>query len=325
MSLRAGSRMSCAEVMYQPYAPYFPYQRSPATSAAAVGAGSSPVTSLGPIPLTATPPQPTADFRKFGAPKMNDPVEQAASEFPLSRASASDCSKEKAEAQYLSANCVVFTYYSGDISSVVDEHFSRALSQPSSYTSDGTKGHMKDCPPMSHRNFPPSFWNSNYQSSSTSVSGSLGAMASISHQDLSSYSNDPYHTGALHASLHHQSDPWHYTLPGQSSGHFAHHRSSVHDLSYPGVSSVSAAGARFSPQYGSLLLQPSAVRSARITAACAGLDKSTESWGTARYHEPISHNLSHMDSNYATPYGGMTAAMTGLENQVQDSKDLYWF
>ncbi|GBN72892.1 hypothetical protein AVEN_232850-1, partial [Araneus ventricosus] len=42
---------------------------------------------------------------------------------------------EKAEAQYLSANCVLFTYYSGDISSVVDEHFARALSQVTpSYT-----------------------------------------------------------------------------------------------------------------------------------------------------------------------------------------------
>lgn len=30
-------------------------------------------------------------------------------------------------AQYVSANCVVFTHYQGDASSVVDEHFSRAL------------------------------------------------------------------------------------------------------------------------------------------------------------------------------------------------------
>lgn len=30
-------------------------------------------------------------------------------------------------AQYLSASCVVFTNYSGDTASVVDEHFSRAL------------------------------------------------------------------------------------------------------------------------------------------------------------------------------------------------------
>lgn len=32
-----------------------------------------------------------------------------------------------ARAQYLSATCVVFTHYTGDTASVVDEHFSRAL------------------------------------------------------------------------------------------------------------------------------------------------------------------------------------------------------
>ncbi len=36
--------------------------------------------------------------------------------------------KEVREAEYLSSRCVLFTYYQGDISSVVDEHFSRALS-----------------------------------------------------------------------------------------------------------------------------------------------------------------------------------------------------
>lgn len=30
-------------------------------------------------------------------------------------------------AQYVSANCVVFTHYQGDAAAVVDEHFSRAL------------------------------------------------------------------------------------------------------------------------------------------------------------------------------------------------------
>lgn len=41
-----------------------------------------------------------------------------------------DDSEEEASnsrAQYVSANCVVFTHYQGDASSVVDEHFSRAL------------------------------------------------------------------------------------------------------------------------------------------------------------------------------------------------------
>lgn len=36
--------------------------------------------------------------------------------------------QETPEAEYLSSRCVLFTYYQGDISSVVDEHFSRALS-----------------------------------------------------------------------------------------------------------------------------------------------------------------------------------------------------
>lgn len=36
--------------------------------------------------------------------------------------------KEVGEAEYLSSRCILFTYYQGDISSVVDEHFSRALS-----------------------------------------------------------------------------------------------------------------------------------------------------------------------------------------------------
>lgn len=35
------------------------------------------------------------------------------------------------DTQYLTANCVLFTYFTGDTSSVVDEHFSRALSQAS--------------------------------------------------------------------------------------------------------------------------------------------------------------------------------------------------
>lgn len=34
----------------------------------------------------------------------------------------------RARAQYVSANCVVFTHYSGDVAAVVDEHFTRALS-----------------------------------------------------------------------------------------------------------------------------------------------------------------------------------------------------
>ncbi|CAG5973532.1 unnamed protein product [Menidia menidia] len=43
-------------------------------------------------------------------------------------------------AEYLGARCVLFSYFQGDISSVVDEHFSRALSQTAAYP-----------PPSSHK------------------------------------------------------------------------------------------------------------------------------------------------------------------------------
>lgn len=38
---------------------------------------------------------------------------------------------QPAEMEYLNSRCVLFTYFQGDIGSVVDEHFSRALGQAS--------------------------------------------------------------------------------------------------------------------------------------------------------------------------------------------------
>lgn len=43
---------------------------------------------------------------------------------------------QPAEAEYLSSSCVLFTYFKGDIGDVVDEHFSRALSQASIFSSE---------------------------------------------------------------------------------------------------------------------------------------------------------------------------------------------
>lgn len=43
---------------------------------------------------------------------------------------------QPAEAEYLSSRCVLFTYFQGNIGDVVDEHFSRALSQSSIFRSE---------------------------------------------------------------------------------------------------------------------------------------------------------------------------------------------
>lgn len=55
---------------------------------------------------------------------------------------------QPAEAEYLSSRCVLFTYFQGDIGDVVDEHFSRALSQPSTFSSE-TKPIRVTQPPAS--------------------------------------------------------------------------------------------------------------------------------------------------------------------------------
>ena len=55
-----------------------------------------------------------------------------------------DKPEQPKDTQFLSANCVLMTYYNGDISATVDEHFSRALSQPSSYSPDGKNSKGKN-------------------------------------------------------------------------------------------------------------------------------------------------------------------------------------
>ena len=62
--------------------------------------------------------------------------------FSEAQAADDDSSEEGgSRAQYVSANCVVFTHYQGDAASVVDEHFSRALDK----TNTHTKGRIKTC------------------------------------------------------------------------------------------------------------------------------------------------------------------------------------
>lgn len=102
-------------------------------------------------------------------------------------------------AQYVSANCVVFTHYQGDAAAVVDEHFSRALDKNT---------HAKDTSPMSTRNFPPSFWNS-------AQYGTTGAGAS---------GGGDLYQGAAGGDHYHPGDWYHqYTAASHRAVHDYHH------------------------------------------------------------------------------------------------------
>ncbi|XP_072913509.1 transcription cofactor vestigial-like protein 2a isoform X3 [Hemitrygon akajei] len=199
------------------------------------------------------------------------------------------------DAEYLSSRCVIFTYFQGDISSVVDEHFSRALSQPSSYTtaSGGSKSARGSSSswregtfPMNQRGFPPSFWNSTYQPSmSASLSSSLGNALAGAPSELP-FGADPYSSASLHTHLHQGApEPWHHHH--YSLGCAVSTQSSVYTR--PSMHDVYAVGAPFDPRYSSLLV-PS-VRPHRLPAVPTpqcDLAKSdtTSAWTTGAFTGP---------------------------------------
>ncbi|XP_031656780.1 transcription cofactor vestigial-like protein 2a isoform X3 [Oncorhynchus kisutch] len=233
-----------------------------------------------------------------------------------------DCAREKdhpPEAEYLNSRCVLFTYFHGDISSVVDEHFSRALSQPTSYVhgSASNKSARDGLFPMSQRSFPPSFWNSAYQPSS--LSSALGS----SYSDIP-FPGDPYSSASLHSHLHQATpEPWHHS-------HHHHHSYSLggaigtQGSPYPRPSMHEVYGTHFDPRYSSLLvpsvrphrLPPSTVPGPSASPCDIGKSESASSAWTGAF------TGAGAGADISQSIGLNVDA--GL--QVQDkSKDLYWF
>ncbi|XP_078502995.1 transcription cofactor vestigial-like protein 2 isoform X1 [Lissotriton helveticus] len=302
--------MSCLDVMYQVYGPPQPY----------FAAAYSPYH------------QKLAFYSKMQeAPESASSGSSSGSSFS-SQAPASikeeECSPEKErppEAEYLSSRCVLFTYFQGDISSVVDEHFSRALSQSSSYSPSSSKASRsasawRDASgyPMSQRSFPPSFWNSTYQPSGPS--SSLGSPLPGPHPDLP-FGSDPYSAAAaasLHSHLHQgPPEPWHH--PAHHHHHHHHHQPyslGSQSSAYTRPSSMHEVyGSHFDPRYSSLLV-PTSVRPHRIppppgTSQCDLGKGEPSAWTTP--------------GPFSGPPGDMSLNVdTGLQPQDK-SKDLYWF
>ncbi|XP_059417134.1 transcription cofactor vestigial-like protein 3 isoform X4 [Carassius carassius] len=133
---------------------------------------------------------------------------------------------QPAEAEYLSARCVVFTYFRGDIGDVVDEHFSRALSQPSAFSSD--TGRLHSGGPWkegnSHSEGQPlasSLWGSGYPSQ-TSSHPDFPHAAAFHPADAGLWSS---HSLPPPSAL---TDSWHYGLGAQSAAGYPY----VHEM-YP--------------------------------------------------------------------------------------------
>ncbi|KAJ8396222.1 hypothetical protein AAFF_G00020890 [Aldrovandia affinis] len=305
--------MSCLDVMYQVYGPPQPY----------FTAAYSPYHH-----------QKLAFYSK-----MQEAQESISGSSPFSSHSGptikeEDCAREKdhpPEAEYINSRCVLFTYFQGDISSVVDEHFSRALSQPSSYvpssasnkSARGTSSWRDGSFPMSQRSFPPSFWNSAYQPSVTaSLSSSLSSALGAPHTEIP-FSSDPYSTASLHSHLHQAPpEPWH------PAHHHHHHPYSLggaigtQGSAYPRPGMHEVYGTHFDPRYSSLLV-PS-VRPHRLTPATVPTPGTPQC--DISKAEPASSAWTGAFTGTSSDMGQSLSLNVDAGLQAQDkSKDLYWF
>ncbi|XP_067862827.1 transcription cofactor vestigial-like protein 2b isoform X2 [Heptranchias perlo] len=249
--------MSCLDVMYHTYGAHHPYFTTTAAYATHCPQTLSVYPRVQEVAMEVIPgsaPHPPA-------PSKEDALRE----------------KERPEAEYINSKCVLFTYFNGDISSVVDEHFTRALSNynPESRSCKprrGSTGSSEGPSSLTQRNFPASFWDSNYQAPPAPASASASAASSSSlsspHSELHFASTEPY-PAALHPHLAQPPEHWHYPLGGplspQSSAY--HHPRTIHEL-YP-------LNPNLDPRYSSLLVP--ALRSSRLQPAIAGQEP-TSPW-----------------------------------------------
>jgi len=207
-------------------------------------------------------------------------------------------------AQYLTRNVILYTHYAGEVSNIVDEHFTKALNQSNFNENKGT--------PMASRNLPPSFFNANYHAKSV-------AYTSSPHELYSEAYTSGLHHLAAHATA--SPDPWQYAA--QATATSSYHRS-VQDL-VNSAGSYSNPASRLQSQYSLFLNNPSRLHAAAAATHCTVKAEAPWPTSTSEYHTPTPTEFSHpLDRNYSPhPYTNMTS--TGLETTSQDtSKDIYW-
>ncbi|XP_028993728.1 transcription cofactor vestigial-like protein 3 [Betta splendens] len=233
-----------------------------------------------------------------------------------------DCA-QPAEAEYLSSRCVLFTYFQGDISDVVDEHFSRALSQSSAFNSEMTKPHKvtqssasaaagswKDGGALSEGQSSP-VWSGTYppQSASCLHPDFSPSPVSFNHPEGALWAGHMLSQAGLPppAAL---PDSWSYSLSPQSVSGYA----SVHDIYHPHphphphiharhhhpvLHSYPAHSPALDPRFNPLLL-PAGVRSQNQNQAAANTGSSPNSEGVK----------AEMDPSSSSPVGASSVAWT---------------
>ncbi|XP_074048391.1 transcription cofactor vestigial-like protein 3 isoform X2 [Macrotis lagotis] len=324
--------MSCAEVMYHPQ-PYGATQYLPNTVATAA----CPTTYYHTAPQSSQ--QKLAVYSKMQESlEMTLPSKQEEEEEEEEDEDEEEEEEEKdqpAEMEYLNSRCVLFTYFQGDIGSVVDEHFSRALGQASSFPTESTISKSKmgltplwrESSTLSNQrsSFPTSFWTSSYQPPTRPcLSGvhpdfSVTAPGTFAAADPGPWSGHNLHQTAPPPPP--VSESWHYPLTSQVSPSYTHmhdvymHHHHPHPHIHHRHHHHPSASSHLDPRYGSLLM-PS-VRTARIPAPQCDITKTdpttvttaTSAWAGA-FHGTVDivpsfgfdSGLQHQDKSKESPW-----------------------
>ncbi|KAG8450323.1 hypothetical protein GDO86_002827, partial [Hymenochirus boettgeri] len=205
--------------------------------------------------------------------------------------------EQPAEMEYLNSRCVLFTYFQGDIGTVVDEHFSRALSQISTFSPDNTTSKSKPGtnPPWKEsssiscqrNSFPPSLWTNSYQAPAPACLTGVHPDFSTAPGNLTTSDHSSWRGEGLHQTIPPPppaaSDSWHYPLSSQTGSPYTHmhdvymyhhhahpHTHHHHHHHHP--------SSHLDPRYGHLLM-PS-IRASRITAPQCEVTKTDVSTAT---------------------------------------------
>uniref|UniRef100_A0A3P9BW11 Vestigial like family member 3 n=1 Tax=Maylandia zebra TaxID=106582 RepID=A0A3P9BW11_9CICH len=212
---------------------------------------------------------------------------------------------QPAETEYLSSRCVLFTYFQGNIGDVVDEHFSRALSQSSTFSGDTKPIRVTQPLASTTAGQGSSAWNNTYPSQSSSCipavsvsvhPGFSSSPVSFNQQDGALWAGHMLSQASLSpaATL---PDSWTYSLNHQSTSgypnvhdvyhshphiHTRHHHPMLH--TYPAHST--ALDSRFNSLVlpGVRRIEPSSNNNVTATSATwtpSGLHGSLEAYDTA--------------------------------------------
>ncbi|XP_077436424.1 transcription cofactor vestigial-like protein 3 [Vanacampus margaritifer] len=226
---------------------------------------------------------------------------------------------QPAGAEYLNSRCILFTYFQGEINDVVDEHFSRALSQSSGLNRDNkpirmtqtSAGSWKDGDSLPEGQNSPA-WSNTFPSPSVSVSVHpefSPSPISLNPTDGSLWAGHVLSQASLQplASL---TDSWTYSLNSQNASGYPN----VHDVYHPHIH----ARHHHRPMFHSYPSHGSALESRFSPILLPGVRNQSQSAGSSPHSESAK---TEMDPSSCSPITASSVPWT--PSPLHGSLELY--